>query len=106
MTLNLRTLYKTKLVSFALIIFSLLSTNNIATAAQNITATLDVPGMTCKFCPITIRKALEKVPGVSEVKSEFETKTATVTFDPDVTNVEALTKTTANAGYPSTLKTK
>jgi len=29
------------------------------------TVTLDVPGMTCKFCPITIRKALKKVPGVT-----------------------------------------
>jgi len=75
-----------------------------AQAAESKTVTLDVPGMTCKFCPITIRKALEKVPGVTEAKASFDTKTATVTFDPDNTNVEALTKATANAGYPSTLK--
>lgn len=73
-------------------------------AAESKTVTLDVPGMTCKFCPITIRKALEKVQGVTEVKASFETKTATVSFDPDKANVEALTKATANAGYPSTLK--
>ncbi len=73
-------------------------------AAESKTVTLDVPGMTCKFCPITIRKALQKVPGVIEAKAEYETKTATVIFDPDKTNVEALTKATANAGYPSTLK--
>ncbi|MFV2059700.1 MAG: mercury resistance system periplasmic binding protein MerP [Gammaproteobacteria bacterium] len=75
-----------------------------AIAAQSKTVILDVPGMTCKFCPITIRKALEKVPGVIEAKAEYETKTATVTFDPDKTNVEALTKATKNAGYPSSLK--
>ena len=73
-------------------------------AAEIKTVTLDVPGMTCKFCPITIRKALEKVPGVTKAKANFDTKTATVTFDPDRTNVETLTKVTANAGYPSTLK--
>ena len=84
--------------------FSLLATNNIARATENVTAILDVPGMTCKFCPITIRKALEKLPGVVEIKSEFKTKTATVTFDPAKTNIETLIKTTANAGYPSTLK--
>lgn len=84
-------------------LFSLLLINSAATADENITAVLDVPGMTCKFCPITIRKALEKVPGVIKVKSEFETKTATVIFDPSKTSVEVLTNTTANAGYPSTL---
>ena len=73
-------------------------------AAGNKTVTLDVPGMTCQFCPITIRKALENVPGVIEAKSSYDTKSATVTFDPDKTSIEALIKATANAGYPSTLK--
>lgn len=68
------------------------------------TVTLDVQNMTCKFCPITIRKALKKVPGVTEASASLETKTATVTFDPAKTNVEALIKATTNAGYPSTLK--
>lgn len=104
MTLHLPSLSKTTIFSLILIMFSFLTTNNIARAAENVTAILDVPGMTCKFCPITIRKALEKVPGVVEVKSEFKTKTATVTFDPAKTNIETLIKTTANAGYPSTLK--
>ncbi len=75
-----------------------------AIAVQSKTVTLDVPGMTCKFCPITIRKALEKVPGVIEAKADYETKTATVTFDPDKTTVDKLTAATKNAGYPSTLK--
>jgi len=73
-------------------------------ASETKTVTLDVPGMTCKFCPVTIRKALEKVPGVTEATSSYKTKTATVTFDPYETNVETLTEATANAGYPSTLK--
>ncbi len=77
-----------------------------AIAAQNKIVTLDVPGMTCKFCPITIRKALEKVPGVIDVKAEYETKSATVAFDPSKTSVEKLTNATKNAGYPSTLKQK
>ena len=99
-----RSLPKTTIFSLVLIMFSLLSANHSVSAAGNVTVVLDVPGMTCKFCPITIRKALEKVPGVVKVKSEFETKTATVTFDPAKTNIETLIKTTTNAGYPSTLK--
>jgi mercuric ion binding protein len=90
--------------SILLIIVSLFTLSFNANAAETKTISLDVPGMTCKFCPITIRKALEKVPGVTEVKAEFETKTAIVSFDPALTNIETLTKTTANAGYPSTLK--
>jgi len=84
-------------------IFSLFSTT-IVNAAENKVVKLDVPGMTCKFCPITIRKALSKVPGVIKATSDYDTKSATVTFDPSKTNVEALTKATANAGYPSTVK--
>lgn len=86
------------------LILSLLSISHNAMATENKTVVLDVPGMTCKFCPITIRKALQKVEGVVEAKSEFETKTATVTFDPTKTNIETLIKATANSGYPSTLK--
>lgn len=96
--------FKTTFTTVLFLLVSIFVSINIATAAENKIVTLDVPGMTCKFCPITIRKALEKIPGVTEVKSEFETKTATVTFDPAITNIETLTKTTANAGYPSTLK--
>jgi len=92
------------LIFSTLIMLSALLTPFSASAVETKTVTLDVPGMTCKFCPITIRKALKKVPGVIDAKSDYETKTATVTFDPDKTNVEALTKATANAGYSSTVK--
>jgi mercuric ion binding protein len=85
------------------------STLNTAQAAEAKqaelqTVTLDVQNMSCSFCPITVRKALEKVPGVVKAKTSYETKTATVTFDSGKTNVEALTKATTDAGYPSTLK--
>jgi len=94
------------------IIFSLLMliaamsapVHSAAMAAETKTVTLDVPGMTCKFCPLTIRKALKKVPGVTQAKADFDSKTATVTYDPDKTNVEALTEATANVGYPSSVK--
>ena len=77
-----------------------------ATAAEAQTVTLDVPGMTCKFCPITVRKALSKVPGVIEAQSDYATKTATVTFDPDKASLSDLTQATANTGYPSTVRTQ
>ena len=68
------------------------------------TVTLDVPGMTCSSCPITVRKALTKVDGVQQVKTSFEKKEAVVTFDDSKTSVEKLGLASANAGYPVTLK--
>ena len=67
------------------------------------TAVLDVLNMTCPMCPITIHKALEKVPGVIEAKVDYDHKTATVKYDADKTNPSALVKATTNAGFPSTV---
>lgn len=72
-------------------------------AAESKTVTLDVQNMTCELCPLAVKKALEKVPGVRAVRVDFATKTATVAYDPDQTLPEALIQATANAGYPSTV---
>jgi len=57
--------------------------------------------MTCPACPITIKKALEKVQGVSKVDVRYEKKQVLVTFDDAKTNTDALVKATTNAGFPS-----
>ena len=54
----------------------------VALAAPPKTVTLDVQNMTCGLCPITVKKSLEKVSGVSDVQVNFDQKTATVTYDP------------------------
>lgn len=98
---------RTLILSFTLGIAALLPFwLPIATAGEAQTATLDVPGMTCKFCPITVRKALLKVPGVIEAQADYASKTATVRFDPDKASLSDLTQATANAGYPSTARTQ
>src|SRR5229473_6791015 len=63
--------------------------------------TLDVPGMTCPVCPITVEKALNKVSGVSKVEVSYEKKEARVTFDDGKTDTKALVKATTDAGFPS-----
>lgn len=67
------------------------------------TVVLDIPNMTCPLCPITVKKSLERVPGVADAKIDFDRKTATVNFDPDKANAAALVKATTDAGYPSTV---
>ena len=75
-----------------------------ALAATPKTAVLDVQNMTCNLCPVTVKKSLEHVPGVSQARIDFEKKTATVTFDADKTTAAALVKATTDAGYPSTAR--
>ena len=41
----------------------------------------NISDMTCSVCPITVKKSLEKVSGVSAVKVDFAKKTAVVTSD-------------------------
>ena len=66
--------------------------------------TLSVPGMTCAACPITVKKALTKVEGVTKAEVSYEKREAIVTFDDAKTSVQKLTKATADAGYPSSVK--
>lgn len=68
------------------------------------TVRLAVPGMTCAACPITVKKALSRVDGVSQVEVSFDKHEAVVTFDNAKTSAEKLTEATTNAGYPSSVK--
>ena len=79
-----------------------LSTSAFAGAPKSVT--LDVKNMTCELCPVTVKKALEKTPGVAKAQIDFGKKTATVVYDPDVATVATLVKSTTNAGYPSTAR--
>lgn len=79
----------------------LLSAGTLLAAPQ--TVRLSVPTMDCPVCPITIKKALLQVAGVSQALVNFERKEALVTFDNERTHVHALMRATAGAGYPSTV---
>ena len=74
-----------------------------AFAAQQ-TVTLAVPGMSCAACPITVKKALTQVEGVTRAEVDYAARQAVVTFDDARTGVASLTNATADAGYPSTPK--
>lgn len=84
----------------ALALGGLVVTAGSAFAAEK-TVTLSVPGMYCASCPYIVKQSLAKIGGVGPVKTSLETRTATVTYDDQKTNLAALTAATANAGYPS-----
>lgn len=83
--------------------FLVLSSVTVAADAAN-KVTLEVQGMTCAACPITVKKALKKVPGVAEVTVYYKSGTAEVSYDPKKVTPENLAKATTTAGFPTTVK--
>ncbi len=87
-----------------LLLFLAFAVTSGAALAASRTVTLDVQNMTCAVCPITVKKALEHVSGVQQVKVDYADKTATVQFDDTTATVDSLTEATKAAGYPSFVK--
>lgn len=65
---------------------------------------LDVPSMNCALCPLSVKKALERVPGVLSAKADLATKTAEATYDPDRASAEKLAKAVSDSGYPAAVR--
>ncbi len=53
---------------------------------------------------ISVKRSLTKIDGVTKADVSLEKAEAVVNFDDAKTNVEALLRATAGAGFPSTLK--
>ena len=87
-----------------LLIVVLLTAPLTAWAGTPQTVVLDIQNMTCELCPITVKKALGKVPGVADTKVDLNKRTATVTFDPDKATLATLVKATIDAGFPSSTR--
>lgn len=66
------------------------------------TARFAVEKMTCFLCPITVKKAMQAVPGVTSVRIDRRAGRAVVTFDDRVATPERIAEASTNAGYPAT----
>ncbi len=67
------------------------------------TLQVGVQGMTCASCVMRVEKALNKVEGVSEAVVNLATERASVSFDPEQTNTEAILGAIAESGYNATV---
>ena len=73
---------------------------NAAAAAQTTErGVLKISGMHCGACAATVEKAARKIDGVADAKASQPDGTATVTYDPVKTTLEAVAKA-INAGTP------
>ena len=91
-----------RIITVLVIVAVLATAPAFASASQ--TVVLELQNFTCPLCRVTVKKALENVHGVSEIKIDVERKTATVKFDPAKADTAALVKATTNAGFPSTVR--
>lgn len=86
----------------SIVVVTAISTLTLTPAfAANKSVTLSIPTMDCEVCPITVKKALNTVKGVSSIDVNPQKRIVIVTFDDSQTNTTVLTETTRNAGYPS-----
>jgi mercuric ion binding protein len=91
-------------ISRTLTLLALVAVAPLASAKQQ-TVQLTVPTMDCATCPITIKTALSKVPGVSKVKVSYDRREAVIVYDDAKATVADLKKATEDVGYPAMLKT-
>lgn len=92
-------------IQSALTLLALAAAAPLAFAKQQ-TVALNVPTMDCATCPITIKTALSKVPGVAKVKVSYDKREAVIVYDDAQATVADLKKATEDVGYPAMLKSK
>ncbi|NVO20995.1 MAG: heavy-metal-associated domain-containing protein [Bacteroidetes bacterium] len=73
-----------------------------AVSVTNKTINLAVDGMTCTGCENTIKEAVGKVAGVSEVTASHTEGLAVVKYDSTKTNVKTISDAITEAGYTVT----
>ena len=94
---------KTRLIRLALAL-TIGVVSHVALAAEIVSATLEVNGMTCASCPLTVKQLLKKQPGVTEASVDYKLQIAQIKFDPDKTQPERLAKAVTDIGFPTNVK--
>jgi Cu+-exporting ATPase len=72
-------------------------------AAEQVTVTIPVIGMSCAACQSHVERALRKTAGVGLAEVDLLTHTARVVFDPELTTPESLVGAVKDSGYESSL---
>src|SRR6478735_5116707 len=74
-------------------------------ATECVETSLNIGGMTCASCVRRVEKTLTRVDGVVAASVNLANETATVSFDPAFTSLDALTAAVAKSGYTAAPRT-
>lgn len=86
-------------------VFSITINNAIAKDIQhNKTITIKLNSMQCDMCVEKVTDAIKSVEGVEKVTVDLDKKSATVTYNADLTNKKAIEKAITSAGYDANKK--
>ena len=88
---------------FLAIVFGISLSAALPAISAEQTVSLNIERMNCALCPLTVRKAMERVDGVQHVDVDYDTKTATVMFDDSNTTSAEIAQASTDVGYPATL---
>ena len=75
------------------------ATSSIERARIDETALLSIGDMTCAACVGRVERALKKVDGVRDAVVNLATERATISFDPNLTDRQALAEAVEESGY-------
>lgn len=67
---------------------------------MSITATLNIPAISCGHCVMTIKRETSELPGVLAVEGNAQAKTATFTLEYPAA-LDAVKQTLIEIGYPA-----
>lgn len=92
-----------KLITFLAMAVMIALAVSAKDAKQTATAVFTVsPQMTCQNCENKIKSNLRFEKGVNEIVTDLDAQTVTIKYNPDKTNVEAITKAFKKIGYTAT----
>ncbi|MDP9750466.1 copper chaperone CopZ [Thermoanaerobacter pentosaceus] len=63
------------------------------------TIILNVKGMTCNHCKMSVESALKKLNGVSKAVVDLDKGNVTVTYDPSKVSIDDMKKAIIDTGY-------
>ena len=76
-----------------------MATNLSPPTSTTVDVSFPVTGMTCASCVNRVEKAIGTVPGVERAAVNLATERATVSYDPNETNVATIASAVERAGY-------
>lgn len=72
------------------------------TLPDTVATIINVEGMSCDHCKMTIQESVGELPGVFEVKANFEDSTTFVKYDVSKVNIEKINAAITHKGYKVT----
>lgn len=75
------------------------SNESLASTADTIQTVLHVERMTCDHCEMTVEGSVKALPGIVEVKANFEDSTTSVQFDASLITLATITEAIEKNGY-------